>query len=110
MVYPPQGKSDFLELGDWNAVCYRCGFPRKAGTMMRQWQGYWVCPEHWEARQPQDFARGVPDVQKPPWTQPMPANTFVAMCTPNGISAIPDQAIPDCVMPDFISPAFIWPT
>lgn len=110
MVYPQQGKADYLELGDWNVVCYRCGFVRKASWMKRQWQGFWVCPEHWEPRQPQDFVRGMPDVQTPPWTQPMPANVFATMCTPNGISAISDQAIPDCAMPDFISPAFIWPT
>jgi len=110
MVYPAKGRADHLELGEWNVVCYRCGFKRKAGTLMRQWQGYWVCAEHWEARQPQDFVRGVPDTQTPPWTQPMPANVFAAMCTPNGLTAIPNQAIPNCAFPNNISPAYIQPT
>lgn len=67
------GRADFLSLGDWNVVCFQCGFKRKASTMERNWQGYYVCPEHNEPRQPQDFARGVPDNQIPPWVQPAPA-------------------------------------
>jgi hypothetical protein len=67
------GKADFLALGDWNVVCFQCGFKRKASTMERNWQGYYVCPEHNEPRQPQDFARGVPDNQIPPWVQPAPS-------------------------------------
>lgn len=66
------GKADFLKLGDWNAVCYQCGFKRKASYLVKNWQGYYVCPEHNEPRQPQDFVRAVPDVQTPPWTQPAP--------------------------------------
>lgn len=108
MVYPPKGEADYLELGDWNAVCFRCGRKQKAGWMMRQWQGYWVCPEHWEARQPQDFVRAVRDVQTPPWTQPEGEDVFVPMCGPQGLTAIPNQAIPNCVFPNNISPAFIW--
>ena len=46
--------------------------------MKRHWQGYYLCPDHWEPRQPQDFVRGTKDVQHPPWTQPMPADVFVA--------------------------------
>ena len=71
------GRADYLELGDWNAVCYECGRKRKASTLVRHWQGYYVCPEHNEPRQPQDFVRSVPDNQTPPWAQPMPADIFV---------------------------------
>lgn len=71
MSYPGAGRADQLVLGDWNAVCYQCGRKRKASTLVRHWQGYYVCSEHWEPRQPQDFVRSVPDVQTPPWTQPM---------------------------------------
>ena len=69
-------RADYLALGDYNCVCYECGRKRKASTMKRHWQGYWVCPEHWEPRQTQDFVRNVPDVITPPWAQPMPADTF----------------------------------
>lgn len=70
------GRADYLALGDYNSVCYQCGRKRKASTLLRHWQGYYVCEEHWEPRQPQDFVRSVPDVQTPPWTQPMPENQF----------------------------------
>ena len=72
------GPNDHLVLGDWNAVCYECGRKQKASTMKRHWQGYYLCPDHWEPRQPQDFVRGTKDTQQPPWTQPMPADVFVA--------------------------------
>ena len=71
------GQADFLKLGDWNAQCFECGRKFKASQLKRHWQGYWVCPDHWEPRQPQDFVRGTKDVQTPPWTQPQPAPVFV---------------------------------
>ena len=71
------GQADFLKLGDHNAMCFECGRKFKASTLRRHWKGYYVCPEHWEPRQPQDFVRGTADRQAPPWTQPQPAPTFV---------------------------------
>lgn len=93
------GKADYLKLGDWNAQCFRCGFKNKAGELRKQWQGYWVCTACWEPRQPQDFAKGVPDLQTVPWSQP-DNWTFVGpgilQCTPVGRTAIADQAVADC--------------
>lgn len=109
MPYPGKGRADYLELGDWNTVCYMCGFKRKASTLLRYWQGFYVCPEHWEIRQPQDFVRSVNDVQTPPWSQPAPADLFAPMCTPNGTSAVPGQAEPGCVAPGYLSPSYIQP-
>jgi len=100
------GRADYLELGDWNAVCYECGRKRKASTLKRHWQGYWVCAQHWEPRQTQDFVRAVPDIQTPPWTQP-PSDIFIDQCTPNGRSAIPHEAIPHCAIPGYIDPLYI---
>ena len=71
------GHADYLALGDYNAVCYECGRKFKASELKRHWQGYYVCPKHWEPRHPQDFVRAVPDVQTPPWTQPMPEDQYV---------------------------------
>lgn len=80
------GDADFLALGDYNAVCFECGRKRKASTMKVHWQGHKVCPEHWEPRHPQDFARAPGPESLPAWTQPMPADEFVD----NGIP----QAVP----------------
>lgn len=62
--------NNYYSLGDWNAVCYECGRKRKASTLKRHWQGYYVCPEHWEARHPQDFVRGIQERVSPAWVQP----------------------------------------
>lgn len=106
MSYPPKGKADYLALGDYNAECYECGRKFKASTMRRQWQGYWVCAEHWTPRQPQDFVRGVPDRQVPGWVQPQPANIFAQFCTANGQSAVPGQMEPGCIVPGYLSPSY----
>jgi len=100
-----RGRADYLELGDHNASCYECGRKRKASTMKRHWTGYWVCPEHWEMRQPQDFVRNVLDNQTPPWSQP-PADLFRQTCSPNGSTAICDIGVADCAITDYISPMF----
>lgn len=70
------GRADYLVLGDWNVVCYQCGFKAKASQMEKNWQGFYVHPEHNEPRQEQDFVRGVPDNQTPPWVQPMPTAIY----------------------------------
>ncbi len=106
MSYPRRGKADRLELGSWNVVCYQCGRKFKASQMRKHWQGYWVCPEHWEQRHPQDFVQATSDDMAPPWSQPMPADTFTEFCTPNGTTAIADFAVADCAIADFVSPMF----
>lgn len=72
------GRADFFAMGDWNAVCYECGRKRKGTTLKKHWQGYYVCEQHWEPRQPQDFVRNIPDVITPPWAQPMPGDSFIS--------------------------------
>lgn len=76
------GRADFLRLGDYNAVCYQCGFKRKGSYLVRNWQGYFVCPEHNEPRHPQDFVKAVPDMQTVPWAQRTPAPTYSYTQTP----------------------------
>ena len=100
-----KGRADFLQLGDFNAVCYQCGRKRKGSTLLRYWQGYYVCEEHWETRQPQDFVRSVPDVQTPPWQQPL-TTQYGSQCFPNDVTAIADYAVADCVICDYTSPFF----
>lgn len=97
--------SDYLSLGDWNAVCSMCGTKKKASTMVKNWQGMYRCPEHNEPRHPQDFVRAVPDVQTPPWVQP-PVDVFPGVCSPNGMTGIIDVGAVDCAIVEYISPAF----
>lgn len=61
---------DYFALGDYNAACFECGGKRKASELKRHWKGYYVCPEHWEPRQPQDFVGVQPEQERIPWAQP----------------------------------------
>jgi len=106
MTQPPRGKADYLDLGDWNSVCYQCGRKFKASQLRRHWQGYFVCPQHWEPRHPQDFVRSVTDNMTPPWTQPMPADVFTQFCTPNGMSAVSGLSVSGCEVSGYVSPMF----
>lgn len=99
------GRADYLDLGTWNASCSMCGHKFKANQLTKNWQGQYRCSRCQESRHPQDFVRAVPDVQTPPWTQP-PSDTYVAICFPNGRTAIAYFAVADCAIADFIDPAF----
>jgi len=105
MARPLRGRADYLELGDWNAACWQCGRKRKASTLIKHWQGYWVCPEHWEQRQPQDFVRSVPDVIDPPWQQPQ-EDFFPPMCSWLGRNGIADVGVADCAICDLAAPGW----
>lgn len=74
------GRADYLDLGNWNAACGLCGRKRKASEMVQiepgvPGAGLYMCPEHRYKRNPQDFVRGIPDIQTPPWVQP-PTDLF----------------------------------
>ena len=100
------GRADYLDLGNWNAVCDRCGNKFKASMLRKDWQGLYVCPRDYEPRQPQDFVKGVADIQSPPWTRPPPEEVFATFCTPNGRTGISDYATADCWIVEFRDPAF----
>ena len=105
MATPPKGPADYLALGDYNAACYECGRKFKFSELRRHWQGYYVCPPHFEPRHPQDFVRGVQDVQTVPVSQPE-NDKFVVFCTPNGKTAISQFAISGCAISGYRSPFF----
>lgn len=101
------GQADYLKLGDWNAVCFTCGFKFKASMLRKNWQGFYECQSCHTPRQPQDFVRGVADTQSPPWVQPEPTDTFnTDACFPNDQTAYPSKAIPGCVKPAYIHPFY----
>ena len=82
--------------GDYLAVCFECGHKFYASELKRHWTGYYVCPRHWEMRQPQDYVRGVPDTQTVPWAQPL-----IGLPNPSDPhSAIPNIAIPNNAWPN----------
>lgn len=83
MSYRPR-----FDSGDWIAICDVCGRKFKALTLTKRWDGLMVCKADFEIRQPQDFVRGVADVQAPPWARPEAQNTYVAgFSSPQTITA-----------------------
>ena len=76
------GKYDHYREGDYNAVCAHCGRKGKASEMRKlpagiPGAGMLVHPEHYVERNPQDFVRGIPEKQVPPWIQPPPEALFL---------------------------------
>lgn len=101
-----QDAREYYDEGSWNVACAQCGRKRKAGEMVRNWQGMYRCPEHNEPRHPQEFVRAVPDVQTPPYVQPE-CDSFIGVCFPNDQSAYSDTAVADCAISDYVSPFFM---
>ena len=74
-----RGNKDFLELGDWNAICDVCGFKFKGSELRRRWDGFMACSQDYEQRHPQDLIRMKPERQSVPWARPMPQDTFTVV-------------------------------
>lgn len=67
--------------GSFYRICDRTGFATRAERTQREWQGLIVRKEVWEARQPQDFVKGVADIQTVPYPRPRQTNVFVGPAT-----------------------------
>jgi hypothetical protein len=65
------------EPGSFYRLDDRTGFARRSEDTEKEWTGLIVGKDVWEARQPQDFVRGVPDDQSVPQARPVPPNVFV---------------------------------
>ena len=72
MSYRPRYTS-----GDWKAICDICGRLFKASVLRKRWDGFQVCPNDFEIRQPQDFVRGVVDKQTTPWVRDEATDFFI---------------------------------
>jgi hypothetical protein len=71
------GRSDHWVPGQNNVICDRCGMKFKSGDLLKTWDGLWVCRSDWEPRHPQDFVKGVKDLQKPSLSRPEAPDVFV---------------------------------
>ena len=72
------GRADFYAPGDNNVICDSCGRKRKASAVRKTWDGFFVCPEHWEPRHPQDYVRNVPESTPVAINRPASEPTFTA--------------------------------
>jgi len=71
---------NWLKLGDYNAICDSCGRKFKASTMMKRWDGVFVCKEDWEIKHPQLSLRVQGDKQWVPIPRPEAIDTFINAC------------------------------
>ena len=74
-------KSSFTS-GLWKANCDQCGRTFKSNELRLRWDNLMVCRGDWEPRQPQDYVRGVADIQAPPWARPEGPAVFVSFGPP----------------------------
>lgn len=75
--------------GGWNTICDVCGRKFKNSDLQLRWDGLMTCSADWEIRQPQDFVRGVADIQTPPFTRPESSDYFV----PLSYTQQPDESV-----------------
>lgn len=74
--------------GNWHLICDVCGKKIRASESKKRWDGFIVCPDDWETRQPQDFIRVTPDNISVPFSRPEPEDTYIGLT-----GAIVGQAI-----------------
>jgi hypothetical protein len=71
---------NWLQLGNWNAICDSCGRKFKASSLHKRWDGMMVCEEDWEQRHPQDLLRVQREQIAVPWSRPQAPDTFINSC------------------------------
>lgn len=92
---------NWLKLGDYNAICDSCGRKYKASTMLKRWDGLFVCKEDYEIRHPQEFLRVRADKQSVPIPRPEPTpDHFINVCYLWDRSAYADMGTADCMRAD----------
>lgn len=75
------GRADYYADGDFNGICDQCGKKVKASKLKLQWNGLRTCCRCFDLRNPQDFVRGVKDIQQTPFTRPDTSPVFTAGAT-----------------------------
>jgi hypothetical protein len=73
-----KGRANFYRPGSNNVICDRTGFKMKVEDCSFEWNGLFVRKDSWEARQPQDLLRGLPDDQRSEVSRPGNVDVFLA--------------------------------
>ena len=71
------GNATYYQDGGWNVTCDLCGKKVKASETEKTWDNFYVCRSHKEERNPQDYLRGIRDVQTVAFSRPTPPLNFV---------------------------------
>ena len=92
------GRNHYVS-GQFNVTCDVCSKKIKAEDAKQRWDGFIVCPDDYEERQPLDFVRARQDKISVPFTRPIPPEIFtnvIYVCTPEGSSAYAGKAVAGC--------------
>jgi hypothetical protein len=71
------GTERFYKPGSFYRIDDRTGFATRAERTQMEWNGLIVDKRVWEARQPQDFVKGVADNQTVPNARPRQPNPYL---------------------------------
>lgn len=90
---------NWLKLGDYNAICDSCGRKFKASTMLKRWDGLFVCKEDYEVKHPQLSLRVHADKQVVPIPRPEPvADVFIRQCNLVNSQAVAGYSVCGCMI------------
>jgi len=90
---------NYLDSGNWNALCDSCGRKFKASQLLRRWDGLMVCKADYEVRHPQDFLRVQKEKIAVPWVRPYPQyDTFINACNIINSQGIAGIGIAGCMV------------
>ena len=67
---------NYYRSGSNNLTCDVCGKKIKADESRKRWDGFQVCKDDWEERQPQDFVKAHADRISVPVTRPAAPTPF----------------------------------
>jgi hypothetical protein len=88
---------NWLDLGNFNAICDSCGLKFKASSLRKRWDGLMVCEDDYEVRHPQTLIRVPKERIAPPWTRPeVEPDTFIRSCDLWTSSPMADFGTADC--------------
>jgi len=73
-----KGRANYYKKGDNNVICDFSGFKAKSTDCKYMWNGLFVLKEFWEARQPLDYIKGIPDDQSPNVSRPGGPDVFLS--------------------------------
>lgn len=62
--------------GSFYRICDRTGFATRSSRTKMQWNNIIVREDVYEARQPQDFVKGIPDDQTIPFARPRQVDSY----------------------------------
>lgn len=88
------GRKLHFKMGSFYRIDDRTGFAQRAENTRQEWQGLIVDTKVWEARQPQDLVRGMPDDQSVPDARPLAPAVYVGpVSQATSAAAVVGQAV-----------------